>query len=715
MNQRTSILSRMFLVFGLLALLPAAISFQMLRVQFGNGEELRKLWSRQTLDDIPIPAERGNIYDDNDRLLVTNAVAYKVALDPLMRGMTQKKIDSLCTTLAQHTNRSAGNYQRIIRSAPRGSRYVVLEKRVSSSVYESLTGLELPGLILEERYQRRYTYEKLAAHALGYVNHELKGMMGLEGYYNEELKGRDGLQQVRRDRNNRIYAYVGAPKKEPREGYNLHTTLDAHIQTIIEDELRNGVKNMKAEKGVAIVMDPKSGAIKAMANYPTYNPNRLTTIERANRRNSAIADMIEPGSTFKLVTAIAAVEQDVVEMNEVFETPEDGKTRIHGQLMQDHDPLGTLTFPEVIQKSSNIATSRIAMRLKPKVFYQYARNLGFGTATNVDLPHEAPGRLRKPYKWSSVTLPWLSIGYEVQVTPLQLTQAYASFANEGKMMRPYLVKEITNQNGEVVKKQERSEVRQVADKKTIQTLLPIFEDVVSDSGTANWAQVEGLSIAGKTGTAQKYNKGRYQAKYRASFVGFYPSEKPEYVCLVLLDEPKRSFYGGFAAGSIFKKMTTRIAALDHDIEKQLAADDPEGDHNKVVVPTLTGLNRNQTKEILQRYQLDADFSGVGDFIIAQHPAPDSSHTKGGTIELKTDSVKAVDSGKSKYAGVPDVRGMSLRNASQKLIDSGFRLEIIGSGTITRQYPKGGARMQKGKTVTIRGNRKSLESLTLRNR
>jgi len=711
MKQRTSILSRMFVVFGLLALLPTAIVFQLLRIQFADGAELRKLWSQQTLDDISIPAQRGNIYDDEGRLMVTNSVAYKVAVDPLVKGMSKGKIEKLCATLASHTRRSAAEYRRMIRSAPRGSRYVVLESRVKNDIYESLTDMELPGLILEERYQRRYTYNELASHVLGYVNHELRGMMGLEDYYNQQLKGKDGLQQVRRDRNNRIYAYVGAPKKEPRQGHNLHTTLDAHIQTILEDELEEGVKYMKAKEGVAIVLDPRTGAVKAMANYPTFNPNKLTSRRGNNRRNFAISDIMEPGSTFKIVTAITAVEQNAVDMTEVFETPEDGKVRIHGQLMQDHKPLGNLTFAEVIQKSSNIATSRIAMRLEPKVFYQYARNLGFGTPTNIDLAHESAGRLRKPYKWSSVTLPWISIGYEVQVTPVQLAQAYASFANNGKMMQPYLVKKITDQKGEVIQRHKPSAVRRVADRETIETLRPIFKNVVSDSGTASWAQVKGLTIAGKTGTAQKLKDGQYQSKYRASFVGFYPYESPRYVTLVLLDEPKRSFYGGFAAGSIFRKVTNRIAALDNEIEQKLASDTSGVPNGNVMVPKVTGLNRQQANEILKKHNLKPAYRGNGQFIIAQHPIPDSTIKRGNSLSLTTDTIEAARNDSS-YAQVPDLIGMSIRNATQRLIEAGFTPKIIGSGNIVRQYPRKGARMQKGKQVTVRGDHKSLEALTI---
>src|SRR5699024_6792568 len=290
-----------------------------------------------------------------------------------------------------------------------------------------------------------------------------------------------------------------------------------------------------------------------MANYPTYNPNNSATLNASNRRNVAVADMIEPGSTFKLVAAIAALEQDKVDYNEKIETPESGKLKIHGQWMRDHDPLGTLTFPEVIAQSSNVAISKIAMRLSRETFYQYARNLGFGTPTNLDLPNEETGRLQKPYEWSKVTLPWMSIGYEVQVTPIQLAQAYAAFANGGRMMRPYLVRKIVDSEENVVWKQENVVVRSIAEEETLEKLYPSFKKVVSDSGTAAQAQVEGMTIAGKTGTAQKLIDGRYTNEYRSSFVGFFPADNPRYVALVILDGPDTyPPYGGWTAGPIFR-------------------------------------------------------------------------------------------------------------------------------------------------------------------
>ncbi|MEL7833694.1 penicillin-binding transpeptidase domain-containing protein [Fodinibius sp. Rm-B-1B1-1] len=714
MKNHSAILNRMFMVFGLVLLVPFTIGLQLVRVNFVEGDELRQLWNEQAIDYIPIPAQRGNIYDEDGSLLVTNNVVYKAAIDPKINGLTSDQISQVCDSLAKYTGQSARFYRQKINRAPNRSRYVVLNKRINTEAYQALQQLDIRGVILEEEYKRKYNFETLAAHTLGFVNHDLTGMSGLEKEYNEKLSGEDGVQQVRRDRNGRIYAYLGAPRKQPRQGYSLHTTIDSHIQAIVEEELKAGIEKTRSTSGSAIVMDPQTGAIKAMANYPTFNPNNPASLDKTNRRNFTISDMIEPGSTFKLVTAIAAVEQNKVKLNEQFETPEDGKTLIHGQWMRDHDPLGTLSFPEVIQKSSNIATAEIAMRLSKDAFYQYARNLGFGTPTNIDLPNEKSGRLSKPYEWSQVSLPWMSIGYELQVTPIQLAQAYAAFANGGTMMRPYLVKQITNGQGNIVSRTENVPVREIAKKSTIEKLYPIFKDVVSDSGTANYAQVPGLSIVGKTGTAQKYIDGQYRNEYRSSFVGVFPAENPKYVTLIVLDDPDTyPPYGGVTAGPIFRETANRIAGLDDDIEKQILQQEQDNDV-WAYTPNLKGLTKEDAQALLTNQNLSYEFDGTGDWVVDQSPdsgnelSPKDNITLSLSNSISQNEVKELSEG---YSTIPDVGGMSMRKASVLLNSRGFEIKMIGSGTIYTQFPRPGDTMKHGRTVTVRGKAKPLESLT----
>lgn len=711
MDEQNAILTRMFILLGLILLIPCILAFQLIRINYIEGENLRELWSRQAIELVPIPAERGKIYDANHTLLATNTVDYKIAFDPKAPGVTAETIQQLTMKLGQVTGDGTSFYRNKIQSAPSHSRYIVLGNNFPSAQKDEIEALNLKGVIIEENYRRKYTFSSLAAHVLGFVNYNMDGRTGLEAYYNSQLKGTDGMRQVRRDPFNRIYEYVGAPKSLPQNGHSLHTTINAYLQAILEDELKAGAERTNARYATGIIMDPKTGAILALANYPTFDPNFPGQAEE-NRRNFAIADMIEPGSTFKLVTAVAAVEQGVVDFDEIFETPENGSVVIHDLVLRDHDPLGDLTFQQVIQKSSNVAIAEIAMRLKPQVFYQYARNMGFGTATNIDLSGEESGRLSKPYEWSLVTLPWMSHGYEVQTTPLQILQAYAAFANNGNLMRPYIVEKIEDSRGKIMEEFKPKVIRKIANQSTIDKLLPVFESVMTDSGTGSYAQVEGLSIAGKTGTAKKVANGRYINKYRGSMVGFFPSRDPKYAMLILLDEPTSSIYGGVTAGPIFQNIATRIAGIDNEIQNELIAA-TRRQKTEFKMPSLVGLNKEQAREILSSLSLSADIKGKEGFVSSQIPEAGAllqPHEKI-TVTLAAFSSANEESETRHSVLIPDLTGMNMRQATTLLNTLGLDATIIGSGTIFTQFPKAGEKLQKGRAVTVRGRAKSMNLLT----
>jgi cell division protein FtsI/penicillin-binding protein 2 len=697
------ITARIVVLTVLFAMLPIGIVVQMIRVQLGSGEDLRILWREQAEDFITIPALRGDILDANGKILATSSVAYTVAVDPLVSGMTRDRLRAITNALARTAGKDADQYMRRIQEAPPGSRYIVLEKGLGVDAYEALTALNIRGIILEEQYRRRFNYGSLAAHMLGYVNLNVDGMMGLEASYNNVLKGEDGSQQVRRDRTGRIKAYVGAPKKRPINGNSLVTTIDVNIQAVVEEELANGVMSANADYGTAIVMDPWTGAIKAMANYPTYDPNNPGQ-PNENRRNFAISDMIEPGSTFKLVTAIAATEMGVIRDGERFYTPSDGQKLIFGQWMRDHDPLGTLTFEEVIAKSSNVAISEIAMRLKPDVFYQYVRNLGFGTATEIDLPGEEAGRLRKPFDWSKVTLPWMSVGYEIQVTPLQIATAYAAFANGGKLVRPYVVERVTNERFNDVSRHRVTTIREICNPSTLQSLLPIFEYAVSNEGTGRNASVTGMSVAGKTGTAQKYADGSYQSRYRSSFVGFYPSRSPRYVTIVVLDEPRTNIYGSEVAAPIFRNIANRLLGLDEELQHRVKADEA-GRPFVAVVPKVSGLSREEATRLLSAQGLAYESEGNGDLVARQNPAPGQPLSAGDIIKLSiVDSPRASE---SNTFSMPELTGMSMRRAYFMTQELGLKADLSGYGKVSEQNPKAGTTVTKGTSVTLRGNQSTI--------
>ncbi len=679
-----------------------------MRVDLWHGHQLRELWSAQAVDLVPIPALRGNILDDQGRILATNTVSYNVAVDPGAPRMSRTKLNRVCDTLAAYTPYGSYRYRQKIAHAPKGSRYIVLAKDINTRAWEALRALDYRGIILSERHRRRYNYDSLAAPVLGYVNHKMEGVNGLEKYYNDLLQGENGVQQVQFDSRHHIRAVLGAPRKKPVNGYNLHTTLDVHIQAIVQEELKNGINQTHASYGEAIVLDPRTGAVRAMACYPSFDPNSPGQTEDEVRRNRSITDMIEPGSTFKLVMAIAALQQGVVTLHDTIKTPADGKLLIYGQWMRDHKPLGTLSFPEVIQESSNIGSAEIAMRLKPDVYYQYARNLGFGAPTHIDLPHEETGMLPKPFTWSKVTLPWMAVGYGVQVTPIQLAQAYAAFANDGIMMRPHLVDYITDDEGNIVKRFKPVKVRRVASRATIRKLIPVFEGVVSDSGTAALAHINGLKIAGKTGTAQIYIDGRYRREYHATFVGFFPANNPKYVCLVIMDKPQTTIFGGLAAGPVFHNIAKRIARMDPGI--MIRPKETNQDDFYAVAPRLKGMSTGEARKLLDQLNIPCDIKGDGNIVVAQKPEEGTGLRAGRQILLITREIESVNK-TQQYVTVPDLHGMSMRQAMWLVSDRGLNLKMIGSGTIYTQFPLGGQRMQPGKTVIVRGEAKDMELLT----
>jgi cell division protein FtsI/penicillin-binding protein 2 len=702
---------RIVIVLGMILLLPLAIGVQILRIQLVEGNSLRSLWDTQAIDVIPVPAQRGRILDINGRILVSNTVSYSVAIDPLAPNTKSEHISEIISTLAKNTSKPTAFYRKRIQDAPNNSRYIVLERSVNRTTYNALKSLGYKNVILEEQYRRRYNYDQLASHVIGFVNHETRGMMGLESSYNEMLRGRDGEQQVQRDRLGRIRAMVGAPRRQPIEGYTLKTTIDSHIQSIVEEELKHGVVQSRAQYGTVIVMDPRTGAIKALANYPTFDPNSPGSGTDLNRRNYAVSDMIEPGSTFKLVTAIAVVEQKAVKMNEIFDTPASGVKMIYGQAMRDHDPLGSLDFHNVIKKSSNIATSEAAMRLSKETFYQYARNLGFGSTTGIDLPNEEAGRMQKPYNWSNVTLPWMSIGYEVQVTPLQMVMAYGAFANKGVLMRPYIVDEVLDENGNTIKKTSPTRIRRAIKPETIQQLMPAFEGVVTEDGTAEFARIEGIAIGGKTGTAQKYIDGRYRTRYRASFIGFYPTTEPQYVVLVLIDEPRTSIYGGYISGPIFRRITSRIMGLDDNLQQNIVEQVERAE--LAYVPQIIGLNKDTGINLLKIFGFKYDIEGNGNLIVSQEPSSGKQVSSKDRIKITLGNLTALNEDQNRPAlnQVPDLNGLSMRQALMKITDAGFNAQIIGSGTVFNQFPRAGEQLRTGSDVTIRGRARSMNEIS----
>ncbi len=635
MRPKDQIRTRMYMVLVLLGIVPLVVATRMGWIVLTEKAELRDRAREQAQAKVEIPAMRGSILDRSGRALATNTARYDLALDPTVDGY-QEIADRFYEELAAMTDRSAAHYRQQVeqRYSPQ---YVELYDGLTERQYERLQNWDVPGVILKPHFARRYMHGTTAAHVLGHVSSDGRGLAGLELAYNDELAGTPGYRIVKRDRSGRIKAFVGGQVKKPEHGRDLVLTIDLVRQAALENELRRGVRESKAAWGTAVAMDPETGAVLAMANVPTYNPNRPGTASNAARRNRAITDRFEPGSTFKLVGAVAAVDQGTVAMDDSVDTGE-GWAVFHGHTMKDVAAYGKISFAEVISKSSNVGMAKtVQSHLDRGTFYQYARNMGFSTPTWIDLPGEQEGVLKKPKSWSQTTLTSMSIGYEVSVTPLQLVSAYSALANGGELVKPYVVAEKRDVTGTTQWRNETETIRRVMKEETARQLRPAFEQAV-ESGTATEAKIEGLSVAGKTGTALQVADGHYtKDRARASFVGTFPADDPEVTLLIMMGAPQTSIYGGAVAAPVFRRVARRWAGtfpsvVDRMTEEAASVRPPSlpidslrqrpslpGDTSHTL-PDLTGTSTRQAVHWLQRRGIDVRLYGQG-LVTGQKPDP----------------------------------------------------------------------------------------------
>lgn len=636
MKPKDQILTRMYMVLTLLSIVPVIVAAQMGWVVIAERAELQTRAKAQARSTVEIPAMRGSILDPSGRALATNTARYDLALDPTVQGF-RARADRFYEKLASITDRTAADYRAAVqdRYSPE---YVPLADGLTERQYEQVRAWDVPGVILTPRFARRYMHGTTAAHVLGHVGGDGHGLSGLELKYDDVLAGAPGTRIVKRDRSGRIKAFVGGEVQKPDHGDDLVLTIDLVRQAALEDELRRGVRESKAAWGTAVAMNPQTGAILAMANVPTYNPNRPGAASDAARRNRVITDRFEPGSTFKLIGATAAVDQDKVAMDDSVETG-DGWAVFHGHTMKDVKAYGTISFSEVLSKSSNVGMAKtVQQHLEPGTFYQYARNMGFNMPTGVDLPGEQKGVLKTPDKWSQTTLTSMSIGYEVSVTPLQLVTAYSALANGGRLVKPYVVAKRRGITGKTQWTNEPEDIRRVMSEETARTLRPAFEAAV-ERGTATEAQIEGLRVAGKTGTALQVTDGHYtKEQARASFVGFFPADDPKVALLVIVGAPETSIYGGAVAAPIFRRVARRWAGTFPSVVDRMTAEASAARP----APPLDSLVR--------RPALPADTTGP----------------------------------------LPDLTGASTRGALHWLRQRGVGVRLYGRGVVRDQTPRPGA-------------------------
>jgi cell division protein FtsI (penicillin-binding protein 3) len=432
--------------------------------------------------------------------------------------------------------------------------FVWIKRKTTARESQMVKNIKLPGIGFVPEFNRFYPNTTLAAQALGFTGLDGKGLEGIEFYYNRQLKGAASKITVFEDALGNGFRSENR-KQESNSGHNLVLTIDSKIQYITESTLIEAVDQYSASSAMAIVMQPRTGAILAIAHFPTINPNSYRNFDRSQWRNRAITDPFEPGSTMKIFSAAAALESGNIKYNDIFFC-ENGAYKIGKNVVHDSSKHGWLSLQQIIKFSSNIGAVKISEKIGAKILYQTFQNFGFGTRSGIDCPGETTGSLSHYSSWSEIDIGAISFGHGIAVSALQLITAVSAIANDGILMKPYIVKEISDQNGQSVKRFKPQQVRRVISARTAGIVKKILQTVTTEGGTGVNAALDRYSVCGKTGTARKLDEeGQYSdSKHVASFIGFTPAEKPEIAVLVIIDEPKENYYGGIVAAPVFKKI-----------------------------------------------------------------------------------------------------------------------------------------------------------------
>jgi len=443
--------------------------------------------------------------------------------------------------------------------------FVWIARKISKKQSEKIKRLDLEGIYLIDETKRFYPNKDLAAQTIGFAGMDNEGLEGLERHFDNYLGGKKGYKIIVRDAKGRGIHAFGGTYIPPVNGYNLVLTIDEVIQHITDTALKRACKKHNAKAGVAVVMDPYNGDILALSVFPAYDLNDFRNVTEDQKRNRAVTDYYEPGSVFKVITASACLNEEVVSIDENFFC-ENGSWYVSGHTLHDHRGHANLSFREVIEKSSNIGTVKAAMKLGDQLLYKYLKAYGFGLPTEVEIPGEISGMIRPLKQWSKYSITAIPMGHEVGVTPIQLVRSIAAIANGGNLLKPRIINKVVDSNNVVIKEYNPIKIRRVVAEETALTVKDIMKGVV-ERGTGRRARLRKFDAAGKTGTSQKIVDGRYShSKFVASFAGFAPVERPALAVCVMIDEPHPAYFGGTVSAPVFKEIADK--ALNYlEIEK----------------------------------------------------------------------------------------------------------------------------------------------------
>ena len=647
--------SRVILIVIIVFVALVVLVGRLFTIQITQHQKYSKIANRQQNKSVKIKAERGVIKDRNGVLLAYTKNDASLFVDTRMTNKKEKA--KIAKRFASIFGKSESHYLKKLNSA---NKNICMEKKASKDKILQLSDFIVSGYFQVEDYSRVYPYGSLASHVLGFADKKLNGVSGIEKQYNKYLTGRDGSKYIENDVQGRVVTIKDEYSIEPITGNSIELTINKNYQKILEEEVNKGLKKYKGESAIGIIMNPTTGEILALTNQPDYDPANYSLYSNLERRNRALTDTYEPGSTIKPIIMSILIEEDLTQEREVINT-ENGKYRVRGATIKDTHPYAHLTSSEIISHSSNVGIAKLSNRIDDNTFYRYLRNYGFGNLTTINLPGETAGQLKKPKRYSKISKKFISFGYEIGVTPIQLLTAYCALVNGGNLLQPYIVQSITDANGNRIEEFSRKKIRSIISEETSKSIIEMMKEVV-ENGTGKEAQLPNIQVAGKTGTSQRIVNGKYSSKnYNSSFVGFFPADNPKYISLIVVKAPKIGKYGGRVAAPIFNGIATRIAESDKSLQ----------------------IDKNFRKKYDNVKYASNDLAEEKIFFSSNLPTEDETNRIERSVEFTGDK-----------SSMPNLISYSKRDAIKVLNDLGIKYNVVGSGTVVSQSVRRGTKLKR---------------------
>lgn len=697
---KKDILNRLGILYIVFSMFSLTILGKILYTQIVEGSYWRSKAIVLTQKNVVIPPMRGDILSSDGKVLATSVPYYEIRIDFRAEGLKKdtfyKHVDSLAFYLSKiFKDYDYSTYKKeLIKAYKEGHRYYLLKRKVDYQTYKNLKKLPIfrlgqnrGGFIANKIFVRHKPYGNLAARTIGYITQN-RVVVGIEGAFDSYLRGKEGAQLMQRLSGNVWMPINNGNAIEPVDGYDVVTTIDVNIQDVAHHALLCNLNKHAAAHGCVVVMETKTGEIRALANLQ-YDTLKKQYIENFN---FAIGESVEPGSTFKLISMLAALEEGCIKITDSIQTG-NGVITFYGAKMKDSKEggFGKISVSDVFAYSSNVGTSKIVktcFEKNPKVFIDRVYNLRLHEKLGLDIKGEGIPIIKDPSdtSWSGLTLPWMSIGYELKLTPIQILTVYNAVANNGVMVKPLLIKALKH-NGELIKEFKPQIINpSICSKETLDALKKMLEDVV-EKGTATNLSAAPYKIAGKTGTAQiargkhGYRDENAQKTYRASFVGYFPADNPQFTIIVVVNSPSRSvYYGNVVAGPIFKEISDKIYATHVGIQKEY----------------ITNTNDNTIIPSFKNGYMQ-DFSLISKYLNLNLPINNNAKWVAASINQNKLSFKKMVISKNQ---MPNVVGMGIKDAVYILENLGLEIRIIGRGKIRKQSIPAGLPFNKGDLVYL---------------